>query len=164
MDLKNSKKSTSDSKTAKAPKAWWHAGIRFECQGSGQCCTSHGEFGFVYVNLEDRRRLAKHLGLKTSAFTKKFCLNKNGIWHLIERDNNPDCLFLKGKKCGVYLGRPTQCRTWPFWPEIMDAKTWKKEVVTFCPGVGQGRVHSENEISQALKQQTRSEALLLKGR
>ncbi|MBL7669391.1 MAG: YkgJ family cysteine cluster protein [Bdellovibrionaceae bacterium] len=143
---------------------WWDNGIQFECQGSGRCCTSHGEFGFVYVNLTDRKRLARFHKLTTSSFTKKYCEKRSGIWHIKERRDNPDCLFLSGKKCGVYLARPTQCRTWPFWPEVMEAKAWKKEVVSFCPGVGHGKIHSAKEIKKTLQEQIDSETELLQGR
>lgn len=125
-------------------------GIRFECQGSGKCCTSHGEFGFVFLTIEDRRRLAKHFKLSTAAFTRKYCDMKDGVWHLKEDPQNPDCLFLKKKSCSVYLGRPTQCRTWPFWPEVMNAKSWSKEVADFCPGIGKGKLWTKSEIEEIL--------------
>lgn len=129
---------------------FYSEGIRFECQGSGKCCTSHGEFGFVFLTLEDRRRFAEHLGLSTSAFTKTFCEMKDGVWHLKEDPAQPDCMFLKNKKCSVYEARPTQCRTWPFWPEVMNAKSWKAEVENFCPGIGKGRVWPKEEIEKIM--------------
>lgn len=144
-------------------KKWWDEGIQFQCQGSGKCCTSHGEFGFVYLNRKDRQRMAKHFQLSTTAFTKQYCEQRAGVWHLKERADNPDCLFLKDKKCGVYEARPTQCRTWPFWPEVMDAKAWKKEVVAFCPGVGRGKIHSREEIEKNLQEQRQAEKDLLDG-
>lgn len=140
-----------------ADKKWWNEGIRFECQGSGKCCTSHGEYGFVFMSPEDRRRMAKVLKMSTSAFTKKYCDLTNNFYHLKEDPKNPDCMFLKNKKCTVYEGRPSQCRTWPFWPEVMNAKTWKKEVVSFCPGIGKGPVRTKEEIEKALAIQKTSE-------
>ncbi|MGZ5280435.1 MAG: YkgJ family cysteine cluster protein, partial [Pseudobdellovibrionaceae bacterium] len=53
--------------------------------------------------------------------------------------------------------RPIQCRTWPFWPDVMNAKTWKKEVVTFCPGVGKGPIISAAKIRKVMKEQALSE-------
>lgn len=125
---------------------FYENGLKFECQGSGNCCTSHGEFGFVFLTLEDRRRFAKHLGLSTAAFTKTYCELKDGVWHLKEDPKNPDCMFLKNKRCSVYEARPTQCRTWPFWPEVMNPKAWQSEVASFCPGIGKGRLWSKTEI------------------
>lgn len=136
---------------------WWSEGLRFQCQGSGQCCTSHGEYGFVFLTLEDRRMMAKHLGLSLSLFTKRYCDRTNGFFHLKEDGKNPDCLFLKDKRCSVYQARPIQCRTWPFWPDVMNAKTWKKEVVSFCPGVGKGPLIPAEKIRTILNEQADSE-------
>jgi len=139
---------------------WWSEGIKFECQGSGKCCTSHGEFGFVFLTLSDRKRFAKFFKLSTTEFTKKYCEKTNGAYHLIESKNNPDCMFLKNKACTVYESRPTQCRTWPFWPEVMNAKSWKKEVASFCPGIGKGKLYTKKDIVKILDEQTKSEKML----
>lgn len=125
-------------------------GLRFQCQGSGKCCTSHGEYGFVFLTIDDRRRFAKYLNISTSEFTKTYCERTNNAWHLKEDPANPDCMFLKNKRCTVYEARPTQCRTWPFWPEVMNAKAWATEVATFCPGVGKGPLISKEEIEKVM--------------
>ena len=130
-------------------KPFWSGGIRFECQGSGKCCTSRGSFGFVYLSLEDRRRMARHFNLRTSSFTQKYCEKTGGLYHL--KESKGDCRFLKGTSCSVYHARPAQCRTWPFWPENMNARSWNREVTKFCPGVGKGPVHTEKEIEAHLK-------------
>ena len=137
-------------------KKWWENGVQFECQGSGKCCVSHGEYGFVYLTPKDRIRLAQHLGMTTPQFTRQHCEKNDGYFHLIDGEDNR-CIFLKDKKCSIYEARPTQCRTWPFWPEVMDAKTWKKEVATFCPGVGKGKLWSKEEIQAALDEQAATE-------
>lgn len=153
-----SKEKKNASPKTEAPKKWWSEGVRFECQGSGKCCTSHGEFGFVYLTLEDRERFAKHMKLSTEKFTEKYCDKTGGIWHLKEDVANPDCMFLVGgNRCGQYEARPTQCRTWPFWPEVMSAKAWKKDVAAFCPGVGKGRLIPPAEIEKVLLEQIQSE-------
>jgi len=136
---------------------WWDEGVHFACQGSGKCCTSHGEYGFVFLTKQDRQRFAKHLSISTAEFTRKYCEKYHGAYHLIEDGKNPDCMFLKNKKCSVYEARPTQCRTWPFWPEVMSAKAWKKDVLSFCPGVGKGRKILKAEIETNLAEQTKAE-------
>ena len=151
---------TKSPETQKVNEPWYAKGIQFECQQSGKCCTSHGEFGFVYLTRKDRERMAKHFGLRPAEFTQKYCGMTDGIYHLKEEPKNPDCIFLKGKSCGVYEARPTQCRTWPFWPDIMNAKTWNKEVASFCPGVGKGRVFSREEIEAQLNEQKKSDSQL----
>lgn len=135
---------------------WWKEGIQFQCQGSGKCCVSRGEYGYVYLTLEDRRRFAKHFGLPTQRFTREYCQkDDNGYFHL--NDFVGACRFLENNRCSVYEARPTQCRTWPFWPETLSAKGWKKEVAAYCPGVGKGKTWSRAEIEEQLRAQVKSE-------
>ncbi len=141
-------------------KIFFKDGLRFECQGSGKCCTSHGEFGFVFLTPADRKRFAKFFKMTSSEFTKKYCDRTNGVWHLKENPAQPDCMFLEKKRCSVYDARPSQCRTWPFWGEVMNAKSWTKDVASFCPGVGKGKLWSAEEITAVLNAETASEKQL----
>lgn len=135
---------------------WWKSGIQFECQGSGKCCVSRGEYGYVYLTLSDRKKLAKLFQLSTPQFTKKYCEREEGFWKL--RDFTDACVFLDGKMCGVYEARPTQCKTWPFWPEtLVSQKAWNLEVASYCPGVGKGPIRSAEEIQKNLEEQIKSE-------
>ncbi len=141
-----------------ADTSWWKNGVRFECQASGKCCTSRGEFGYVYLTPEDREKMADFFGVTAEEFTAKYCeKSPGGIWALKEIKERPDCQFLKLGKCTVYEARPTQCRTWPFWPEMMNAKSWNQEVVNYCPGVGKGRLIPAAEIEKTLREQIESE-------
>ncbi|NJM09896.1 MAG: YkgJ family cysteine cluster protein [Bdellovibrionaceae bacterium] len=137
-------------------KKFWSEGIQFQCQGSGNCCVSRGGYGYVYVTKADRKAMAKQLGISATAFTQKYCDQEGGIWKL-KNGPSDDCLFLNDKKCSIYLGRPTQCRTWPFWPEVMNAKVWRQEVAKFCPGVGKGKTWSAAEVEKQLNDQQASE-------
>lgn len=130
--------------------SFWADGIRFSCQGTGKCCTSRGEYGYIYLTLKDRRRFAAHLKITTREFTRRYCDKTDGWFHLKHPERN--CTFLDGKRCTVYEGRPAQCRTWPFWPENMSPRAWQKEVVSFCPGIGKGKLYSADEIRELLKQ------------
>jgi len=130
---------------------WWATGIRFECQGSGKCCTGRKGYGFVYLTLEDRKRLAAHLEISTLSFTKKYCFKKDGYFLLKDGTKSSDCVFLKDRRCDVYEGRPTQCRTWPFWPELLESEEkWNREVVPFCPGVGKGKLIASFQIQKQI--------------
>ena len=131
-------------------------GIQFQCQGSGNCCVSRGGYGFVFMTLKDRQTMAKKLQMTTKDFTKKYCSKHDGIWKLNDHVNE-DCVFLENKRCSVYEARPTQCRTWPFWPEVLNARTWNKEVASFCPGVNKGKVWSTKEVKKQLMDQIKSE-------
>lgn len=135
-------------------KPFYAEGIKFECQGSGKCCTSRGSYGFVYLTDDDQKRFSKYFKLTRAQFLKQYCGKKNGNVHLIDPvEKNGDCLFLEDKKCTVYQARPEHCRTWPFWPENMNPRTWNREIASFCPGVGKGKTHTFEEIKEVLDSQ-----------
>lgn len=134
---------------ARIEKSLYRDGIRFECTGCGECCRARHGYGFIYVTLEERRKLARHLKISTRSFTMKYCEKTDGYFHLREPSN--DCQFLDGERCTVYRARPEQCRTWPFWPENMNKKTWNTEVKRDCPGIGIGKLYGPEEIEEMLK-------------
>lgn len=138
-------------------KKWWEKGVRFQCQGSGKCCMFRNSYGYVYLTKGDRRRFAKFFGISTLKFTKNYCDQEDGKFFLREETQSSNCRFLEGTRCSVYEARPTQCRTWPFWPENMNQKAWNKEITQFCPGAGKGRLWSRQEIEQLLKLQKSAE-------
>ncbi len=136
-----------------ASKQWTPKNLKFKCQGSGNCCVSRGEYGFVFLTLTDRKMMAKELGISLKRFEKQYCQVTGGNYHLIEDENRTNCIFLEDNKCEVYKARPTQCRTWPFWPEVMNAKDWKSDVEKFCPGVGKGKTWTPPEMKKILAEQ-----------
>ena len=46
----------------------------------------------------------------------------------------------------------------------MSAKAWKKDVATFCPGVGKGRLWTKAEIDEQVAEQKQWEKALTRGR
>lgn len=127
---------------------FYHQGLRFQCKGDGRCCLSRGRYGYVYLSFNDRRRLAERFNMTTSAFTAGYAKKEDGLYHLIYPDK--DCPFLSDKRCSVYDARPRQCRTWPFWPENMNKTVWEREVLPWCPGAGNGRLYTAQEIEEIL--------------
>ena len=60
------------------------------------------------------------------------------------------CVFLKDGGCSVYDYRPLQCRTYPFWGiHLVDRDRWSRAAAS-CPGIGQGRLWSREEIDKCL--------------
>jgi hypothetical protein len=146
-------------KTMKKPgrPPFYAEGIRFECQGSGKCCTSRGSYGYVYLTEADQKRFALFFKMTVPEFIKKYCGKKDGWIFLLDpremglTDHPPgDCIFLDQNRCKVYEARPEHCRTWPFWPENMNPKIWRTEIASFCPGVGKGKLHTREEIEKIL--------------
>ena len=68
---------------------------------------------------------------------------------LIEKQKY-DCVFLESGKCSVYQARPIQCRTYPFWEEILKSeKAWNEEAA-YCPGIGKGNIIPPEKAAEAL--------------
>ena len=134
-----------------ARKRFYHDGIRFSCQGDGKCCLNHGRHTYVYVTFNDRKRLAEHFGMTLLQFTKRYTRASDGLVHL--KDPERDCPFFRDSRCSVHAMRPWQCRTWPFWPENMHPKVWERDVASFCPGVGKGRLYTDAEIEAIMEKQ-----------
>ena len=122
-------------------------GLQFECTGCGKCCT--GESGTIFVNDREAGEIAAHLNMEKPAFLSRHAYPvKDG--HSIKEKRNGDCIFLQGKRCGIYEVRPTQCRTFPFWPEVLRSEAKWKEAATSCEGMGQGKLYSKEEIMKIL--------------
>jgi Fe-S-cluster containining protein len=39
-----------------------------------------------------------------------------------------------------------QCRTWPFWQEVVESQESWKEAASECPGINAGTLHSADDI------------------
>ena len=140
-------------------------GIRFECQGSGNCCVSRDSYGFVYLSPDDLKRFEKDFNISIKMFKEKYCQITDGFIHLSEKSElDGNCIFLKDKKCSVYNSRPSQCRTWPFWNDNMKAKIWNNDIALNCPGVGKGKIINKKEIDRLLREDLKNEKAILKKR
>jgi len=128
------------------PKApWFQDGLRFECTQCGDCCT--GAPGYVWVNNDEIAALAAALDMKVHEFEASYVRRIGSRKSLIELANG-DCILFDGKtrKCKVYNDRPRQCRTWPFWDSNIATPTAWKKTCAVCPGSGQGKVYSIDEV------------------
>jgi len=123
-------------------KQFYYEGIHFECTGCGECCRL-GE-GFVYPTDEDIRFMAHYLDMSLSEFADRFLeVHKDEFVLTSEGD---DCIFLKDGGCTIYSARPTQCRTYPFWPANMKSNYRWKLTREDCEGIGKGRLYEREEI------------------
>jgi len=123
---------------------WYDKGLAFECTRCGACCT--GAPGYVWVDEKEIAELAAFRGETVDEFTRKFVRLVGKSVSLIEKPGG-DCIFWdKTQGCTVYPARPVQCRTWPFWPENIESPESWEHVTNICPGSGQGRVFTVEEI------------------
>lgn len=146
-----SKPKTQKKRDKKGP--WYRDGLQFECTQCGACCS--GEPGYVWVNDHEIEAMAAEIGITVDAFERKFVRQVGKDRSLIEYPDG-DCILLdpKTRKCLVYDSRPIQCRTWPFWDSTLEKKRDWKETCEICPGAGQGRLYTLDEIEIARTQKS----------
>jgi uncharacterized protein len=109
--------------------------VRFACQrGCINCCTQEGR---IYITEDDLVRAAKFVGLTPKAFEKKHVVRTRHELRF-RKPRDKQCPFLKGSGCSIHPAKPTQCRTFPFWPELLEREVEWQEAATYCPGIGQG--------------------------
>lgn len=135
-----------------AENEWYADGLRFECTMCGACCT--GTPGFVHFSDEEARAIADRLGVTVEQFLDRYTHDTSVGRSLTEHptEHGLDCVFLDresmpGKAiCSIHDIRPTQCRTFPFWPEhLRSPHTWSK-VAQECEGIGRGELTSLVQI------------------
>lgn len=131
---------------------WYKDGLKFKCTQCGKCCT--GSSGFVWVSESEVAGMAAALKMDVSLFKRKFIRVRNQKLALVEKKNgdNFDCVFLKDNKCQVYMARPVQCRTYPWWPEnLTSEESWMMAAME-CEGISdEGNLVPLEEIQERLK-------------
>ena len=109
-------------------------GLRFTCQsGCTNCCD---QSGFVYLNEDDLKRAAKFVKMSAAAFEERYVYRTA---HQMRFRKPPDrqCPFLD-QGCSIHPAKPTQCRTFPFWPELVESRKEWARTAKYCPGIGEG--------------------------
>lgn len=116
-----------------SPTPWFKNGLRFKCTECGGCCT--GAPGEVVVDEEEIHNIASFLKLPIDLFMRRFLRRKENRYLLTEKKKTYDCIFLKDKKCVIYKERPKQCRTYPWWKEVLTSEESWKEEAKRCEGI-----------------------------
>ncbi len=113
---------------------WIDDGLPFSCTGCGKCCT--GAPGYIWINEEEIEAIANRLEITIDTFLKEYTIREGDRISLRDLpEKNYDCIFLEGKGCTIYDERPTQCRTYPFWPQNLESKeSWLREAAE-CEGI-----------------------------
>lgn len=134
------------SENTKIKKRFWHDGLKFECRQCGYCCTFPG--GAIFGTELEFKKIAAFIKVSYEEFLKNYTKNVSGYVSLISRESGP-CIFYENG-CTIYPLRPTQCRTFPFWGEILKSEVrWQKQSET-CQGIDKGRTWSGDEIREQL--------------
>lgn len=101
------------------------------------------------MNDREAEAIAQKLGLSKDEFLRLHAYPYDKGFSIRERANG-DCVFLNGAMCGIYDVRPTQCQTFPFWPEILRSEKNWKATAKACEGIGRGRTYEKEEIMSIL--------------
>ncbi|QED26573.1 YkgJ family cysteine cluster protein [Microvenator marinus] len=121
--------------------------LRFECTGCGECCRKPG---WVFFTEEDIATASAFLGISPEEFEERFLETSDGRYY-VDVPEESACPFLLDDACTIHSARPVQCRTYPFWPEIVKSPGgWVRERKE-CPGIDQGRRYSWEEVEAQLR-------------
>ena len=133
-------------------------GLRFKCTGCGHCC--YGEPGaYVAVSHKDIRQIPAQLNISATWFRRHYLVRLRSSLAQAEDKKfglrllkDGRCILLdKRQQCKAYTARPSQCRTYPFWPENLNNKAaWQQQAIR-CEGIGRGNVIPVNYIESQLK-------------
>jgi len=106
------------------------------CTGcGGNCCV--GESGFIWINPQEIKNLAFFLGIEIDELKQNYLFKEGYKFSIKEKQDETlgnCCIFFDvyKKQCSVYMARPSQCRTFPFWEYFKEKQ---EEVCKECPGI-----------------------------
>jgi hypothetical protein len=96
--------------------------------------------------------IADFLKVTVGQFRQKYLRRVGLRTTIIEHHTTKDCIFLQadagGKQCMIYSVRPSQCRSWPFWPSNLTGPGDWNKAAQKCPGINRGRLYSFREIKK----------------
>lgn len=127
--------------------------IRFTCQpGCSNCCD---QSGFVYLSEDDIRRAAKFVRMSARAFEQKY-IYRTAHQRRFRKPPDRQCPFLEDHRCAIHPAKPVQCRTFPFWPELVESpKEWSR-TAKYCPGIGKGPLIQIGTAMEMAEEQRRA--------
>jgi Fe-S-cluster containining protein len=127
-------------------------GLRFTCQPNCiKCCDQKG---FVYLSETDLLRAAAYVQMEPAEFESKYVYRTRNLLRL-RKPANSQCHFLMANGCSIHPAKPTQCRAFPFWPELVENRVNWNETAKYCPGIGTGpliQIGTAMEMAQVMHQ------------
>lgn len=121
-------------------------GLRFECTACGKCCKRTGIVAFTEADIQ---RISAWMGVEPEAFKAQYLSFDDGEWVVDVESHTKPCRFLDARdQCTIHEVKPEQCKTYPFWPELLeDAGAWYRERLD-CEGIEQGPLIGMAEIER----------------
>jgi Fe-S-cluster containining protein len=91
----------------------------------------------VYLTEQDLERAARYLGMSPEDFEARYVYRTRRRMRL-RKPPDSQCSFLVNNGCRIHPAKPTQCRLFPFWPELVEDRRAWNHAARSCPGIGQG--------------------------
>lgn len=111
--------------------------LRFRCiPGCTACCEQKGN---VYLSEDDIVKAARFLKLSPAEFELKY-VYRTRYQIRLRKPPEAQCHFLAEGRCTIHPAKPTQCRLFPYWPEIIENRAQWDATARYCPGIGQGEL------------------------
>ena len=131
------------------------ARLRFTCTGCGACCTGATDH-VVEVDALEAEAIRVALGLSPGWFRRRYLLREPDGSRGIRLGRDGRCPFLgRHNRCRVYAVRPRQCRSYPWWPELVTRRCdWEAEAKR-CEGMNRGAVVPLAKIKRTLARERR---------
>lgn len=108
----------------------------------------------MYLTEDDVARAARFLDMTAEAFEKRYVYRTRNLRRLrIPRGSL--CRFLRADGCSIHPAKPTQCRIFPFWPELTENRREWRQTAAWCPGIGKGEL-VQIGTAQTLAQEMRA--------
>jgi Fe-S-cluster containining protein len=125
--------------------------LRFACTRCGKCCETAGEY-YVFLSEQEAERIRRFLGLSPAWFRRRYLSHLDDGQLVLDAGHGARCIFLgREGRCRIYAARPVQCRTYPFWPEVVNSRrNWRREAGR-CEGIDAGPVVSRRTIRRAIR-------------
>ena len=91
----------------------------------------------MYLTEDDLARAAGFLGMTAASFERQYVYRTKNHMRL-RMPRNSLCRYLRADGCLIHPAKPTQCRIFPFWPELVESRREWKKTARWCPGIGKG--------------------------
>jgi Fe-S-cluster containining protein len=94
---------------------------------------------YVFLNEREAEEIRVYLKLSRSWYRRRYLSRLPDGDLVASWQGDGRCVFLDARgECGIYPVRPVQCRTYPFWPEIVSRqRDWRRESRR-CEGINRG--------------------------
>ena len=122
-----------------APGRWTRGGgLDFTCTRCGLCCRGPGE---VWFTQEEKAQALAAISGTPLADKAGSIWRPSGADEVIDVPADQACPLLGPEGCTIQAVKPAQCRTYPFWPELLQSRgAWESEKGR-CEGIDLGPNH-----------------------